>query len=382
MRRIEMALIVALLAGPAWAQRQKLTINAETPEGQLLAQIGQEPDEGKKLAMMDDFAAKYPKHEAVGWVYEQMVPVCQKASQFDKGLAACDKLLTLDPEDAGSAHACLKLAEAKKDPDAIKAWSARASQVARKVASSPKPKEEDEVEGWKQRVDFAKQLDIYTEYALYAATLATPEAKKKAELMGEIEQRDEKYEHLPMLRDHVFRALWAANDAPGAMAMAGRLSQKGQASDEMLLGAAEGALNQKDFDTALLFAGKLIGALPAKPKPASVAEADWEAKKTKALASAYFIEGSAYANQNKYVEADKSLRAGLPYMKDNEQLLAGAYFYLGLANFKLGDAKTPDTARLLDAIKFNQQCAAIKGPFQALAQRNLKVIKTQFQIQQ
>ncbi|MEK7753481.1 MAG: hypothetical protein AAB654_16275, partial [Acidobacteriota bacterium] len=77
-----------------------------------------------------------------------------------------------------------------------------------------------------------------------------------------------------------------------------------------------------------------------------------------------------------------SLRAGLPYMKDNQQLLAGAYFYLGLAAFKLGDTKPPDTARLLDAIKFNQQCAAIKGPFQALAQRNLKVIKSQFQIQQ
>ena len=381
MRRIEFALIVALLAGPAWAQRHKLTINAETPEGQLLAQIGQEQDAGKKLAMMEDFAARYPKHEAAGWVYEQMVPACLKAGQLDKGLAVCDKLLTLDPEDAISAHGCLKLAEAKKDPDTIKAWSARTSQVARKVVSSPQPKEEDEVEGWKVRVDFAKQLDIYTEYSLYAATLATPDAKKKAELVAEIEQRDDKYEHLPMLRDHVFGALWAANDVPGAMALAGRLVQKGQASDEMLLAAAEGALNRKDFDNALLFAGKLTGALPAKPKPAGIAEADWEAKKTKTLASAYYIEGAACANQNKFAEADKSLRAGLPYMKDNQQLLAGAYFYLGLANFKLGDAKPPDTARLLDAIKFNQQCAAIQGPFQALAQRNLKVIKAQFQIQ-
>jgi len=381
MRRIEFALIVALLAGPAWAQRNKLTINAETPEGQLLAQIGQEQDAGKKLAMMEDFAAKYAKHEAAGWVYEQMVPACLKAGQLDKGLAVCDKLLTLDPDDAVSAHGCLKLAEAKKDPDGIKAWSARASQVARKVVSSPQPKEEDEVESWKVRVDFAKQLDIYTKYSLYAATLANPEAKKKAELLAEIEQRDDKYEHLPMLRDHGVGALWAANDIPGAMALAERLMQKGLASDEMLLAAAEGALNRKDFDNALLYAGKLIGALPAKPKPANVAEADWEAKKTKTLASAYYIEGAACANQNKFAEADKSLRAGLPYMKDNQQLLAGAYFYLGLANFKLGDAKPPDTARILDAIKFNQQCAAIQGPFQALAQRNLKVIKAQFQIQ-
>ncbi len=381
MRLIGFALVMALLGGPVRAQRHKLTINAETPEGQLLAQIGQESDEGRKMAMMEDFAAKYPKHEGIAWVYEQMYAAYQKAGQLDKGLATCDKLLAVDPEDARSAHGCLKIAEAKKDPDTVKTWSARGSAVARKVAASPQPKDEDEVEGWKERVDFAKQFDIYTEYSLYAAALTTPDAKKKAELLDALEQRDEKYEHLPVLREQVFRALWSANDVPGAIALADKLALKDKASEEMLLAVAENAWGRKDYDKAASFAAKVIASLPAKPKPEGISGPDWETMKEKRLASAYYLEGTAYAIQNKFAQADKTLRAGIPYLvKGNDQMLAGAYFYLGLANFRLGDSKVPDKDRILAAIKFNEQCVAIKSPFQAAAQKNIKAIRAQFQI--
>jgi hypothetical protein len=380
MRRIGFALLVALLGAPGWAQEHKLTINTETPEGQLLAQIGQEADEAKKLALMEDFAGKYPKHEAVAWVYEQMYPAFQKANQFDKGLAVCDKLLTVDPGDARSAHGCLKIAEAAKNPDTIKAWSERGSAIARKVAALPKPADEEEAEAWKTRVDFAKQFDLYTEYSLYAAALGTPEAKKKAELMDALEKRDEKYEHLPALRDHVFRALLAANDVAGAVALADSLAGRNLATEDMLLVSADAAFNKKEYDRAAEISAKTSAAVTGKAKPEGIGDADWEARKNGLLARAHYIEGVSYGIQNKHAQADKTLRAGLPFMKGNDQLLAGAYFYLGLANFKLGDMKTPDQQRILDAIKFNQDCAAIKSPYQALAQRNIKAIRSQFQM--
>jgi hypothetical protein len=380
MRRIRFALLTALLAAPGWAQEHKLTINAETPEGQVLAQIGQEADEAKKLALMEDFAAKYPKHEAIAWVYEQMYPAYQKANQFDKGLAVCDKLLTVDPEDARSAHGCLKIAEATKNPDTVKAWSERTSAIARKVAASPKPSGEDEAEAWKTRVDFARQFDIYTEYSLYAAALGTTDAKKKAELMDALEKRDEKYEHLPALRDHVFRALLAANDLPSAQAMSDRMVERNLATDNMLMVSADAAFNKKEYDRAQSLAQKLIALVNGRSKPEGMSDADWETHKTGLLGRAYWWDGVSYGIQNKFAQADKTLREGLPFMKGNDQLLAGAYFYLGLANFKLGDSKTPDQQRILDALKFNQECAAIKSPYQALAQRNMKAIRSQFQI--
>ena len=40
----------------------------------------------------------------------------------------------------------------------------------------------DAVEDWKRRVDFAKQLDTYTEYSLYAASLQTTDPNKRVQL--------------------------------------------------------------------------------------------------------------------------------------------------------------------------------------------------------
>src|SRR6266568_4993742 len=146
-------LIFALVfaAGAALAQRHKLgTVNAETPEGLLLQQIGQAPDEAKKLALMEQFAAQSPKHEGIGWVYEQMQTAYIKAGQLDKALEIGDKLIAMDPDDIEAAQQNLKAAEAKKDPDLIRKWSDQTSQIARKLAASPQPKEADEVEDWKR----------------------------------------------------------------------------------------------------------------------------------------------------------------------------------------------------------------------------------------
>src|SRR3954466_8971699 len=118
--KLPILILTLTLAAGAFAQRHTLgNINAETPEGQLLQQIGQAPDEAKKLALMEDFEAKAPKHEAIGWVYGQMQPAYVKAGKPDKALAVGEKLIAMDPDDMEAAHQNLKAAEAKKDPDLI-----------------------------------------------------------------------------------------------------------------------------------------------------------------------------------------------------------------------------------------------------------------------
>ncbi len=63
MRLYTPILILILTAGSALAQRHKLgTVNAETPEGLLLQQIGQAQDESKKIQLMEQFASQSPKH--------------------------------------------------------------------------------------------------------------------------------------------------------------------------------------------------------------------------------------------------------------------------------------------------------------------------------
>lgn len=367
-------LFVAFAAAfPVAAQRHKLTINAETPEGQLLQQIGLEEDAAKKLGLLEQFAAQYPKHEAAAWVYAQMVPLYSKAGQYDKAMEAAENLLALDPEDARTAHAALKAAEAKKDPDAIKKWAVQVSEVARKVAQKPKPQDEEEAEVWKEEVEFAKQVDTYSEYALYAAALQTPDPRKKIELIETLEQRNPQSQYVPQVRGVYVVALQQAGEAAKAVAVAEKILETDQSNEDMLLLVADYYLKQnKSPEKVIEYSERMVELMRTKPKPEGVAEADWEKKKTLVTGLGYWMSGVTYATQNKYAQADKQLREALPYIKDNDQLLAVAYFHLGVANYKL--------EKILDAIKFNQECIKIKSPLQGQAKRNLAAIQAQYRV--
>ncbi|MGH9658892.1 MAG: hypothetical protein ACRD96_10130, partial [Bryobacteraceae bacterium] len=150
LRILGVGIAVAALAA---AQQRIGTVNAETPEGALLQQIGTEADDAKKMPLLEKFAAEHAKHEGYGWVLAQIQAMHVKAGQHDKALEIGEKLAAHDPNDLDAVHLNLKSAEARKDPDAVKKWAAATSAVALKVAASAKPQDEDEAETWKQRVD-------------------------------------------------------------------------------------------------------------------------------------------------------------------------------------------------------------------------------------
>jgi len=171
MKLITFGAALVLAALPAFAQPSNLEINTETPEGQLLEKIGTEEDVTQKVQLLEQFVQQYPNHAAIKWVLAQLPPAYAKLNQPDKSLAACEKMLAKDPTNAAGAHACLKTAEAQKDPELIKKWALLTHDAARKAVAAPKPKfeYEDEEEEWKQTIDFAKQVGTYSEYSLYAA---------------------------------------------------------------------------------------------------------------------------------------------------------------------------------------------------------------------
>src|SRR5690242_21734367 len=74
-------LLALLLAAGALAQRHKVNINTETPEGQALQAIGQESDEAKELAMLEKFTQDYAKSENLAWVYTQMQPLYTRSEE-------------------------------------------------------------------------------------------------------------------------------------------------------------------------------------------------------------------------------------------------------------------------------------------------------------
>ncbi len=368
---MKIVLLALLLAAGALAQRHKVNINTETPEGQALQQIGQESDEAKKLAACEKFTQDYPKSENLPWVYGEMQPLYVKANQPDKAVEAGEKIMAIDPEDMDTALATLKASEAKKDADLVKKWSATTAALAQKAIALPQPKDEDAVEEWKKHVDYAKQVNTYSEYALYATALQTTDPRKKADLIETLQQRNPQSQYMAQLLPQALQAYQQTNDTEHATALAEKALATDPNNDDMLLVAANGYLQKgKDSEKVVTYSNKLIEVLNSKTKPEGVSDADWGNRKQTVTGIAHYMIGKQYFNDKKYGPADKELRIALPLVENNAQLKPEVLFLLGFANYKMEN--------IMEALKFNQQCAAIKSSFQAQAAKNVTVIKSQY----
>jgi hypothetical protein len=115
-------------------------------------------------------------------VLSQLQPAYAKAGNFDKALETGEKLVVLDAMDIDAAYGNLKAAEAKKDAAAVLKWSVAASEIARKAAQQPKAADQED-DDFKRALDFAKQVDTYTEYALYATALTGTDPKLVLQLI-------------------------------------------------------------------------------------------------------------------------------------------------------------------------------------------------------
>jgi tetratricopeptide (TPR) repeat protein len=365
--------LAALFAALGFAQRPAPTINTETPEGILYQQIGQESDEAKKIALMEEFLSKFPSHEGAPAIQALSIASYTKAGQFDKAMAAAESLLAKYPLDVESAHGALKAAEGKKDPDAVRKWAVQTSEAARKAAAVPKAGDEED-EDYKRRVDYDKQVDTYTEYSLFATAIQTADAAKKAELLRALDQRAPESQYLAQAFPQYFVALSQTGDTAGAVAVAERAIAKNAANEEMLAYVGDVYLREnREPDKVLAYSAKLVEQVNAKPKPQGVADADFEKWKTQLLGLGYWMEGAVYSAQTKFAEAEKALTAALPLLAGNDEIRAGALFHLGVASYKLG--------KIAEAMKYTEQCAAMKSAWQSMAQSNLKAIKAQYRVQ-
>lgn len=375
-KRLLVLTYALLLVSTAEAQRHKLaTVNAETAEGKILQQIGQETDAAKKVALMEQFASQFPTHNAAGWVYSQMQAAYVKGGDSDKAIAAGEKLLTLDAMDLDAAYGNLKASEAKKDSEGVLKWSSVTSDIARKTVAAPKRADQSDEE-FAHAVDYAKQVDTYTEYSLSSTAAAEQDPQKAIKLADALEKRNPNSQYIVMVLPRYSVAARQANALPAAVAYGERAFQRGQLSEDMLLVMADNELQKRNADKVIAYSDKIIE-LMNRPKPEGVPDADWEKKKTVTTGLAYWMSGTTLSGNNKFAEADKRLRSALPLIKDNEQLYGSALFHLGLANYRMAQA-SKNKSQIADAVKFSKQAAAVKGPLAAQAAKNVRVMQQEF----
>jgi hypothetical protein len=75
--------------------------------------------------------------------------------------------------------------------------------------------------------------------------------------------------------------------------------------------------------------------------------------------------------EDRYREADTSLRAALPYLKGDNRATSDALFYLAWANYQLHNYS--------DAVRFNTECMRIDGPYRGQAAKNLEVFRAELE---
>jgi tetratricopeptide (TPR) repeat protein len=271
MKSCLLGLVLLMLPATAQEQKQHFTINVGTPEGQMLQAIGQEPDDQKKLALAQDFLDKYPKHEGAGWVASQVVAIYVTEKDYDKALEAGDKAFANDPSDLDVAYNTLKAAEGKEDPELVKTWSARTSELARKtIASTKAPADDDE----KQRLEYVKGVDKYADYALYSLALKLQgNPKQLADLGAALEQQNIKSQYMPLLSGLYLNALTQSGQAAKTCPAAEKLAAASSKDAEALVVAADCNLRHNSFDRAAAHATRAVEAIATRSKPDLVVEA-------------------------------------------------------------------------------------------------------------
>ncbi len=273
-----------------------------------------------------------------------------------------------------SAYKNLKDAEAKKDVDLVRKYAGETSRAARAVMATAEPTKADEKEAWATRVDYAKQVDTYTEYAMYSFVLQPIDGAKIVDLCEALEAQNPKSQYLQQIAG---RCLSGFSQSAGAklVPFAERAALRDPANEEVLLVLADSYQSAKEFDKALAAATKLVEIMSTKAKPDSIDPDTWQKRKDFMLGSGYWIVGVIQGDRNRYAEADKALRAALPVIKEGPRR-APMLFYLGVANYQLGKA-AKNRAQMTEGAKFSEEAAALPGPFQGPALKNAKSIRAE-----
>jgi tetratricopeptide (TPR) repeat protein len=261
-------------------------------------------------------------------------------------------------DDMETSYQNLQKAVADKDVAQVKKLAAETSAAARAIIKSPEPQAAAEKETWTTQVAFAKEVDDYTESALYSVGIQV-KPEETVDLFAQLEQQNPKSKYL----DEGYAFYVACLQRTAGSAKAAAAASKGLANfpgnDGLLAVLAEAAMAGQRYDQAISYGDRLVAAAGKHGKNAEVGEGN-------------YIAGVGHFFKNQYPPADKSLRAALPYLSGDQK--GCALLYLGMANFNLGKA-TMNKGLMQQGAGYSEQSAALKSPCQADARRQAMAMK-------
>jgi len=272
-------------------------------------------------------------------------------------------------------YEALKAAVASKDAPQVKTITQELFPLVTSAICETAPEDAEEKEAWSSRVEHAKGVGRYAEYALYATAVVSAPATL-VDLISSLEQENPKSPYLATAYGPYLVALSRTGAGAKTVAIAEKALPNFPENEDLLLFLADSSASRNQSDRALTFANRLVASLSKGRKPEGVPAAQWESKRNNGLGRGYWISGVIYGERNQHFNADKNLRAALPLIQGNSAMMAAALFYLGTANYQLGKM-TLSKARVLEGAQFSQQCAMISSVYLDQARHNALVMKNE-----
>ena len=270
--------------------------------------------------------------------------------------------------DLNDSYKALKDAFEKKDYAQVKTLAAETAKEAEALAKEKQPAEAGDVEGWKSRQQFAKEVQDYVEYSLAVSATQAGDPAITIDLTEALIALDPKSEQIDIATPQYLAALNKQSPAK-AIAAANKILV-GRPENEYALDAV--ARNWSAPGPALTAANRLIAVMGRKKKPEGMSDADWQKTRNDMLGSAYMSAGIIQAGQSRYADADRNLKAALPLVGGSST--SYIYYYLGVSNFQMGKLTT-DKAKMTTGLQYTEKAAGIAGPMQTQASNNAAIMK-------
>jgi len=357
-----------------FADVKKLVIDKNSAEGQFLDLVNLEGDAARKTALLEQFLTMFPKVDpmVVAWVYGELQERYRKAAAWDKALGAGEKILAIEPDNIEVARLNWRIAETKKDAELVKRWSEETEKIAERIVKAPLPEDPEAMKAAEERAAYARQFVVNTDYEDYMRAIQTKDPAQRIAALEEFGKKSPQNPYAEQIEVATFLAWKEIGDLDKTLASAEKVLARNPNREDALLFVAEINFRRKrEPQRTLGLAQKFIERIAMAPKPDELSDQDWTRSKNRNLALAYFIIGGIHAQSAQWSATDKAYRAALPFATD-DQLRANLLYQLGWANYQMHAA--------LEAIKFYRMCAAIPGPLQDQATKNVAAVKSEYNV--
>ena len=356
------ALLLFFLMMPlAYAQLDKMTIPAGTPEDKDLTAIANEQDAQKRIAMYQDFVQKYATNPvAAAYGNWQLSQSYQVAGDLQKATDYGDKAATGAPHSLEILEWDVTLALQGKDNARAFKYSLQGGQAYASIDKQPKPadvSDADFANSIAQEKEASQEAYSFFETSAYNVIVAEPDAKTKVDDIDQFTATFPNSKLQEQVASMAMLALSELKDKPRLNAYAEKALAANPNNLAALLSLANAYLDSAEPAKAIPYAQRAVVAAKADDPAAD------HARKVSA-GLAHSILGRVYAKQQKTAASITELKSAVALLRgqDDQQFAVAAYF-LGWNYAKLNS--------LTEARTILMEVAGISGPVQGPAKELL-----------